>query len=129
MKQPSVQKSSAWFWVGFTLLLLSAFLWLILILATVSDSGGIGDAIVIGVIITAIPIGIGTYGIWRGRKPKTGKWWAWTAVRFLSVLAIAGGIIGWIVTEKTWMFILSVLGIVLGVLLWKFASKRWERYD
>ena len=128
MKQSTGRKSSAWFWVGFTLLVISAFIWVIVILANI----GVGDimgAILFGVIITAIPIGVGIYGIRRGRKPKTGKWWAWTAVRFLSLSAVVGGVIGWFVTEKIWMFIFSVLGIVGGYLLWKFASKRWERYD
>lgn len=128
MRQPTGKKSSAWFWVGFALLVISAFTWAILIAFTISE--GDVSGILIAVIITAIPIGIGIYCVRRGRIPKTGKWWAWTAVRFLALSAIVGGILCWLLTEKTWMLIiLSVLGIVGGGLLWWFASERWKRYD
>ncbi len=64
-RQSTGRKSSAWFWVGVILLSTSALLWLILI----SASEDIGETILAGVIFTAIPIGIGIYGIRRGRKP------------------------------------------------------------
>jgi len=73
MKQSTGRGRSAWFWVGVALLAVSALWWLILVLATVDQSGDIGDAIIFGVITTAIPIGIGIYGIRRGRKPRVAE--------------------------------------------------------
>ncbi len=68
MKQPTGQKSSAWFWVGVTLLSLSALWWLIIILAIADEPEAAGDMIFTGLIFTAIPIGIGIYCVRRGRK-------------------------------------------------------------
>jgi len=127
MRQPTGKKSSAWFWVGFTLLVISAFFWVIVILATVSESGDIVGAILFGVIVTAIPIGIGIYGIRRGRIPETPQWWAWTALIFLAILAIAGGIIGLIVAETTSVLVVSGLAIAVGLGLWAFAEERRRR--
>ena len=58
----------AWFWVGVVLLTLSAFLWVVVILLDIG-SGDKGGAILLGVIWTAIPIGIGIYCVRRGRRP------------------------------------------------------------
>lgn len=70
MKQSTGQKSSVWFWVGVTLLSLSALCWLILILVIVDEPEAAGDTVLSGVIFTAIPIGIGIYGIRRSRKAQ-----------------------------------------------------------
>jgi len=64
------QKSSAWFWVGVTLLTSSILFWLILIWGVAANSEDIGDTVLAGVIFTAIPIGIGIYGIRRGRRAQ-----------------------------------------------------------
>ena len=66
MKQSAERGGRAWFWVGIVLLCLSALLWLIIILVIASDGDGAG--IVAGLMFTAIPIGIGIYGIWRGKR-------------------------------------------------------------
>ena len=128
MEQSADRKKGVWFWVGVTSFCLSAFIWVMDILVNIG-SGDIGGLLLVGVLLTAIPIGVGIYGIRRGRIPISGKWWAWTGVRFLSLSAIIGGGLGFVWAEKTWMFILSGLGILGGALLWAFASKRWERYD
>ena len=76
MKQSASQKRGAWFWVGVTLLSLSALLWL------VSLPEGIGDfvedhdvanfisGLVVLLCLTAIPIGIGIYGVWSGVEKR-----------------------------------------------------------
>ena len=68
MKQSSSQKRGTWFWVGVTLLNSSILFWIILLWGIVANSEDIGDTILTGVFFTAIPIGIGIYGIKRGRK-------------------------------------------------------------
>ncbi len=68
MKQPSGQKRSGWFWVGVSLLSLSALFWLIVILIIVIEGDGAG--VVFGVICTAIPVGIGIYSVRRSRKAQ-----------------------------------------------------------
>jgi len=66
VKQPSGKGRRAWFWVGVILLSLSALFWLLLIPAIVKNPnlGGI----ILFIFLTALPIGIGVYGIRRGRK-------------------------------------------------------------
>ena len=64
MKQSTGQKRGLWFWVGVTLLSISALWWLMLI--SVGDD--IGDAVLAGVVTTVVPIGIGIYCVRRGRK-------------------------------------------------------------
>ena len=66
MKQSTGKGRGAWFWAGVVLLSISALLWLIIILVIVSKGDGVGA--LVGVLFTAIPIGIGIYGIRRGRK-------------------------------------------------------------
>jgi len=61
---PRVHKKNAWFWVGVVLLSISALWWLIIILVP----GDIGDAILVGVVTTIVPIGIAVYCVRRGRK-------------------------------------------------------------
>ena len=65
MKDPASRKST-WFWVGVTLISLSALFWLIVILTI--ESEGAGEVVLFGVICTAIPVGIGIYGVVRGRE-------------------------------------------------------------
>ena len=69
MKQSTSHKRGAWFRVGVTLLSISALLWLIIILLIVSEGDGAG--VLVGVLFTAIPIGIGIYCVRRGRKAPT----------------------------------------------------------
>jgi len=73
MKQSIGKGRKAWFWVGVTLLALSALIWLFIIIGIVSEPEDAGSAILGGVIFTALPIGIGIYGVWRGRKPRIAK--------------------------------------------------------
>lgn len=127
MKQPTVKKSSAWFWVGFALLLISAFIWVIFIAVIIAEGDTIWELILTGVIITVIPIGIGICGIRRGRIPMTPQWWAWTALNFFAILAIAGGIIGFIVAETTLVLVLSGLAVAIGLSLSAFAEERRRR--
>ena len=62
-------KRSRWFWVGVALLSMSALAWLGAIIATaLEEPENVVDAIVGAVALTAIPIGIGIYCIWRGKK-------------------------------------------------------------
>ena len=67
MKATTSWKRRAWFWVGVTLLSISALFWLILVLATEPEVD-MGENVIGGVIITVIPIGIGIYGVMHGRK-------------------------------------------------------------
>ena len=64
MRQSTGKARRAWFWVGVTLLVISALWWLILILA----SEDIGDTILAGVVTTVVPIGIGIYCLRRGSR-------------------------------------------------------------
>lgn len=69
MRETVGRKRGAWFWTGVILLTISALLWLVIILLIVSKGDGAGA--LVGVLFTAIPIGIGIYGIRRGRKTPT----------------------------------------------------------
>ena len=64
MKQSARQKRGPWFWIGVILLSISALWWLLLI----SVGGDMGDAVLTGVVTTAVPIGIGIYCVRHGRK-------------------------------------------------------------
>ena len=70
MRQVTGQKRRAWFWVGVGLLSLSALWWLVLILVVIIGHEDAFDTFLRGVVITIIPIGIGIYGIRRGRKAQ-----------------------------------------------------------
>ncbi len=70
MKQPIGQKRRIWFWVGVVLLSVSALLWLIFIWASEED---IGDTVLVGIMFTAIPIAIGVFCVWRGKKASTAE--------------------------------------------------------
>lgn len=111
MKQSTGRKSSAWFWVGVSLLSISALWWLILIILVPEDIGG---AVLTAVLTTALPIGIGIYGVRRGRKAlavetqrgpelavepvretqmkqrpgQKGSAWFWVGVALLSISAL-----------------------------------------
>jgi len=65
MKESSSWKRKAWFWVGVALLSVSGLWWLLIILVDT------GDIILVGTITTVIPIGLGIFCIWRGRKRPT----------------------------------------------------------
>ena len=66
IKQSTGKGRRSWFWAGVVLLSISALFWLIIILVIVSKGDGAGA--LVGVLFTAVPIGIGSYGIRRGRK-------------------------------------------------------------
>ena len=68
MRQSTGWKRRVWFWVGVTLLSISALIWLICILAMIDEGGDTGWYILTGVLLTGIPIGIGIYCVRRGRK-------------------------------------------------------------
>ena len=72
MKQSAIWKRRAWFWVGVTLLSISAYWWVIMVAMGVSTGDWV-SAISAGGILTVIPIGIGIYSIWRGRKARALK--------------------------------------------------------
>ena len=64
MGQPSSKRRRALFWVGVVLLSISALWWILLIVS----GGDTDDTVITGVITTIVPVGIGIYGIWRGRE-------------------------------------------------------------
>jgi len=64
-----IRKKGAWFWVGITLLSPCALWWLPPIISAEDK----GDAVLAGVITTVIPIGVGTYGVWRASRALAGK--------------------------------------------------------
>ncbi|MBL7062167.1 MAG: hypothetical protein ISS54_05470 [Dehalococcoidia bacterium] len=68
MKQSIGRRGGAWFWVGVTLLTISAISWLIIILVVLDRSQEAGSVILGGLAVTVIPVGIGIYGIIHGRK-------------------------------------------------------------
>ena len=68
MKQSSGKGRQTWFWVGVTLLALSALWWLTSIFAMIDEPQAVGDIAIFAVICTVIPIGIGIYGVLRGKK-------------------------------------------------------------
>ena len=123
MKQPSGQKSSAWFWVGFALLTLSAG-WVTLVIIVTVDEGNGG--MVIAGLITLVPIGIGIYGIWRGITKR----WAWTAVMIVALWAAIGGTLtSLFILGISWVSVPIILAITLGVgLLVSFAEERRKRH-
>ena len=126
MKQPPGQRSNAWFWVGFVLLSISISLWAIIIYENIGE-GDIGGTILGGVIFTAIPTGIGIYGIWRGITKDR----AWTVVMIYAAFgAFFGGVRFWATFEKPneVVAIVGALAIVVGMgLLAEFARQRIGR--
>lgn len=64
MRRSTGKARRAWFWVGVTLLVISALWWLILFLVP----RDIGDTILTGVVTTVVPIGIGIYCLRRGSR-------------------------------------------------------------
>ena len=55
------------------LLSISALLWLVLILVMIAKPEDTGSLSLAGVIVTALPVGIGIYGVRRGRKAPVAK--------------------------------------------------------
>ena len=71
MKQTTTRRKGVWFWLGVILLSVSALFWLILISIMIDNGEDIGLYILTGVLLTVVPIGIGIYGVRRGRKTRT----------------------------------------------------------
>lgn len=124
MKQSTGRQKSAWFWVGVALLSISALWWILLMLSVENK----GDAVLAGAITTFIPIGIGIYGVWHGRKaPVVEKPRVPEAVakpvhgtlqfirNFLILLLAAGGIVG--VSVLLISRVNETLGYIVGPLL------------
>jgi len=158
MKQSPRQRKSGWFWVGVTLLSISALLWLTLIVGAVAGPQDIGTFLG-GVLFTVVPIGVGIYCVVRGRKARPVEvqgsseaatkplretqqwwawtaviqWWAWTAVIFVAMLTGIFVALGLIFAVRTldldsWWVIILV-PIGLGCgLLVDFAEKRRKRH-
>lgn len=70
MKQPLDRKERIWFWIGITLLSASALWWLCVIISLAADPEGADVVILVHVLLTAIPVGIGIYGIRRGKRQQ-----------------------------------------------------------
>ncbi len=135
MKQPAGQKRSAWFWVGVTLLSLSALFWLWFILTVISDpESEDGVAFVVGLMFTAIPTGIGIYSLRRSRKAQDTEaeivsrvsdlafWFGLLFIVFgipiiLLGLDLAGLSLGWDLIDKNLGGGLSLIGVGLFVVL------------
>lgn len=135
MKQPTGQKRSAWFWVGVTLLSLSVLFWLMITLTMISDPGfDVVELFVIGLMFTAIPLGIGIYSVRRSRKAQDtgaeivfgvseGLFWFGLLVLLFGILIIllgldeAGLSLGFALADKNLGGGLALIGTGLGIVL------------
>ena len=70
MQQPTGQKKGVWFWVGVVLLSVSALWWLLIVLILVSEPEDVAVTVVVSLILTAVPMGVGIYCMMHGRKPR-----------------------------------------------------------
>lgn len=68
MKQSVGQKRSGWFWVGVTLLSISALWWLLIVGIIIDEPEDAAATVGVGILLSALPIGIGIYCVRRGRK-------------------------------------------------------------
>lgn len=126
MKQPAGQKRSAWFWIGVTLLSLSALFWLWFILTVISDpESEDGVAFVVGLMFTAIPTGIGIYSLRRSRKAqdteaeivsRVSDLAFWFGLLFI-VFGIPIILLGWDLIDKNLGGGLSLIGVGLFAVL------------
>ena len=66
MKRSASEGRRVWFWVGTVLLSISALWWLLIVIIIASE--GDSAAVLVGVVTTVVPIGIGVYGVVRGRR-------------------------------------------------------------
>jgi len=67
MKRTASKGGRAWFWLGTVLLSISALWWLIIVLIIVSEGDG-ATGVLVGVVTTVVPVGIGVYGVIHGRR-------------------------------------------------------------
>ncbi|MFO8101724.1 MAG: hypothetical protein R6U37_06135 [Dehalococcoidia bacterium] len=68
MKHPASRKRKYWFRAGVFLLFGSALFWVSHIIAMANNLSAWDEALLSAVVVTAIPAGIGVYGIWYGKK-------------------------------------------------------------
>ena len=64
----SLAKRIIWLWMGIILLSISAFIWMMLIIAIVAELEGGGHVILSGLVLTIIPVAAGIYSVGRGRR-------------------------------------------------------------
>jgi len=70
MKQSAIWKRRTWFWVGVTLLSISALWWLIIAVIMAEEPEDVAATIGVGLLLSAVPIGIGIYCVVRSRKAQ-----------------------------------------------------------
>ena len=94
MDDEAPKKKRGWFWVGVTLLILSALLWLIEILGIFSGEDPV-IAIGMGLFYTAIPIGLGIACLMQRSPPIERSPWGLGTLLYVSFFAgfAAAGII------------------------------------
>ena len=68
MRQSTGWKRRVWFWVGVTLLSISALWWFIIVIIIAEEPEEAAGIIAFGLILSVIPIAIGVYCVRRGRK-------------------------------------------------------------
>ncbi len=68
MKESTDKRRRAWFWVGVILLSISALWWLLIIAIAVDEPEEAAETIGVGLLLSAVPIGVGIYWVRRGRK-------------------------------------------------------------
>lgn len=73
-------RRDVWFWVGVTLLSLSALFWLIVTITFLGAPEGTGSTIGSGLALSMIPVATGLYYVVRGRSV-----WFWVGVALLSL--------------------------------------------
>ncbi len=133
MKRPTSQRGRVWFWVGAALLFISALCWLIIIL--IIAIAGDGAVILVGVLFTAIPIGVGIFCLRRGRRglgtPKSGEpkrknnFWDmfdWLLPTGLVIIALVAAMFA--IAEENWILAVISVVAVSAAVYWAYALAR-----
>ena len=67
MRRHGKERRYIWLWVGVVLLSISGLIWMILIIAIVAQPEDAIHTILSGLVLTAIPTGMGIYSVRRGK--------------------------------------------------------------
>ena len=68
MSRPSGTKRIIRLWIGVILLSISAFIWMILIIAIVAELEEVGHVILSGLVLTIIPVAAGIYFVRHSKR-------------------------------------------------------------
>jgi hypothetical protein len=68
MKYSRRRRRNIWIWVGVILLSISALFWLIAVAAVVAGDQDVGSTILAGLFLSLVPIGVGIYCVWHGKR-------------------------------------------------------------